>query len=78
MHGQITGENLQSPRLEKDIRLLRDWIECLALGGEKSYGYDGIGRNTFVKARTTAAIAKVNYAFGTVREFKQWLDANTS
>lgn len=77
MHGQITGQNLQSPQLEKDVRLLRGWIEMLAAGAERNFGYDGIARNTFIKAKSTIAISKIKYPFATVQEFKQWLNENT-
>jgi hypothetical protein len=74
MHGQITGQNLQSPQLEKDIQLLRDWIAALAVGAEEALGYDGIARNTFIKAKSVPAIAKITYPFTTVDRFRMWLD----
>jgi hypothetical protein len=76
LHGQITGENLQSPQLEKDIKLLRKWIEDLAEGGVNSFGYDGIARNTFRKAKAVSAIASIQYPFSTVDAFKKWLRKN--
>lgn len=74
MHGQITGENLQSPQLERDIQLLRDWIAMLAVGAQKALGYDGIARNTFIKAKSGPSISKIQYPFTTVDEFEAWLE----
>jgi hypothetical protein len=76
LHGQITGENLQSPQLEKDIKLLRNWIKDLAEGGVNSFGYDGIARNTFRKAKEVSAFAGIQYPFSTVATFKKWLRKN--
>jgi hypothetical protein len=76
LHGQITGENLQSPQLEKDINLLRKWIEDLAKAGLNAFGYDGIARNAFRKAKEFPAIAKIQYPFSTVDGFQKWLRKN--
>jgi hypothetical protein len=76
MHGQITGENLQSPQLEKDVRLLRDWIQALADGAQNALGYDGIARNTFLKAKSGKALPSIAYPFSSVPDFKKWLDRN--
>ncbi len=78
MHGQITGQNLQSPQLERDVKLLRDWIQAVAIGAQKAFGYDGVARNTFIKAKSVPAIAKIKYPFSTVSEFKAWLDKNAT
>jgi hypothetical protein len=73
LHGQITGQKLDSRQLEKDIGLLRTWIERLASAAQARFGYDGIGRNTFCKASTAPAIPGVKYPFATVNGFKKWL-----
>jgi hypothetical protein len=73
LHGQITGQKLHSRQLEKDIGLLRNWIERLASAAQARLGYDGIGRNTFRKASTAPAIAGAKYPFATVEGFKKWL-----
>lgn len=73
LHGQITGQNLTSRQLEADIRFLRHWIERLAAAAHASLSYDGIGRNTFRKAKASAANAGGGYPFSTVQGFGKWL-----
>lgn len=73
LHGQITGQNLKSRQLEGDITLLRNWIERLDAAATRHLGYDGIGRNTFHKAKANPTNSAVKYPFSTVEGFRRWL-----
>jgi len=73
MHGQITGKNIKSPRIERDVRLIVDWITALAAGADRTLGYDGLRRNTYHAAKATKLIAVEAYPFKTAEEFAQWL-----
>lgn len=73
LHGQITGKGLTRRQLEKDISLLRQWISLLAASGQRAFGYDGVGRNTFRKAKAMLPAPNRQYPFSTVQEFRQWL-----
>jgi hypothetical protein len=73
MHGQITGQKIRSSQLEKDVMLLINWVSCLADGAETAFGYDGLSRNTFRKAKSVAKINVSKYPFGNVSEFKSWI-----
>jgi hypothetical protein len=73
LHGQVTGQNRTRRQLESDIRVLRQWIETVAQGCDQTIGYDGVGRNTFRRAKTHATPAVVTYPFTTAVGFKKWL-----
>jgi hypothetical protein len=75
MHGQITGQKISSRQLERDVILLIDWINCLADAAEREFGYDGLRRNSFRKAKSVAKINVAKYPFNNVSEFKNWLRA---
>ena len=71
-------ERFKRLELEKETKLLRDWIEMLAHGGEAEVGYNGVGPNTFEKAKATSRAIKTDYPFQNVGEFKQWLKENAA
>ena len=73
MHGQISGDNITSRRIERDIFYLIDWIETLAVAVESEFGYDGIRRNTDRSAKSSPRIAVANYPFNDVLGFGSWL-----
>ena len=63
MHGQITGQNIKSPQLERDVLWIVEWVGCLAAAAESAFGYDGIKRNTYSVARAASKIAVAKYPF---------------
>jgi hypothetical protein len=73
MHGQITGQKVQSRQLERDVKHIVDWIALLAAGAEAEFGYDGLGRNTFKKAKGAVRQAVAEYPFAAATEFRAWL-----
>jgi len=73
LHGQITGLNLTSRKLETDVTLLRQWVIIVAESCLATIGYDGVGRNTFRKARDATRFVVPNYPFTTVGTFDTWL-----
>lgn len=73
MHGQNTGKRLSSPVLERDVLHLVDWISSLALAAERSFGYDGLKRNTYSVAKSATAAHLREYPFSTMAELEQWL-----
>lgn len=73
LHGQNTGENIQSATLERDVVLLVDWISSLANASLAAFGYDGLKRNTFSAAKAASLAAKKPYPFSTPSELKDWL-----
>jgi hypothetical protein len=73
MHGQITGQNITSRQIERDISYLIDRIETLAMAADSEFGYDGIRPNTYRSAKSSARIAVANYPFNDALEFKGWL-----
>ncbi len=74
MHGQITGENISSNQIEKDVLVLVNWISLLAAGAQSRFGYDGIQRNTFRAAKAASNIAVSSFPFSNSTEFKTWLE----
>jgi hypothetical protein len=74
MHGQITGENVSSNQIEKDVLVLINWISSLAAGAQNTFGYDGIQRNTFRAAKAASGIAVSSFPFANSAEFKTWLE----
>jgi hypothetical protein len=75
MHGQITGQNIKSPQLERDVLWIVEWVGCLATAADGTFGYDGLKRNTYSVARSTSKIAVGKYPFTTAAELKTWLSA---
>jgi hypothetical protein len=77
MHGQITGQGIKSPQLERDVLWIIEWVGCLAAAAESTFGYDGLKRNTYSVARSTSKIPVSKYPFTTTAELKTWLSALT-
>jgi hypothetical protein len=73
IHGQITGQGLTSQQLERDVRWIVEWVGALAVAADDTFGYDGLRRNTYRRAKKVAKIAVANYPFGTPMEFEDWL-----
>ncbi len=73
MHGQITGQGLTSVKIERDVIFIINWIATLADKANAAYGYDGLRRNTYVAAKSSANIHVKNYPFETTSELKEWL-----
>ena len=73
IHGQITGQGIKSPQLERDVLWIVDWIACLATAAENIFGYDGLQRNTYRVAKSTSNIAESKFPFTTPVELKKWL-----
>ena len=74
MHGQITGQRVSSPQIEKDVRLLVRWVGVLGDAAHAELGYDGIARNTYSRAQTTSHLNTAGYPFGSASEFKEWIN----
>jgi len=77
MHGQITGQGIKSPQLERDVLWIVDWVGSLASAAENAFGYDGLKRNTYTVARSTSTIAVGKYPFTTPAELETWLSELT-
>jgi hypothetical protein len=77
MHGQITGQIIKSPQLERDVLWVVEWVSCLAAAAENRFGYDGLKRNTYRAAKATTRIAVAEYPFQTSAELKLWLSGLT-
>lgn len=73
MHGQHTGQNIQSAQLEKDVIYLINWISSLAQAADGAFGYDGLRRKTYVAAKTSANVPVQQYPFSNPTELKKWL-----
>jgi len=73
MHGQVTGKSIPSHQLEKDVKHIVSWVAALAEGSQVAYGYDGLRRNTYISAKSSAQIAVEKYPFTTPAELKKWL-----
>ena len=73
MHGQNTGKNIKSPTLERDVMYLVEWISLLAEAANRSFGYDGLKRNTFSAAKKSTRMVVQTYPFSTPSELKAWL-----
>jgi len=59
MHGQVTGQGITSNQLEKDVVLLIAWISAVAEAANSTFGYDGLRRNTYFEAKTSAKVGSV-------------------
>ena len=73
MHGQATGQSIQSVQLERDVKHLIAWIEALAVGTDAEFGYNGLRRNTFREAKAGPSIAVAKFPFTTNADFATWL-----
>jgi hypothetical protein len=73
MHGQMTGQSIQSPQIEADVILVIEWISRVADAAYKAYGYDGLTRNTKRAAKTVNKINLAQFPFSTAQEFESWL-----
>ncbi|SRR6266436_7734910 len=77
IHGQITGQGIKSPQLERDVLWIVEWVGCLAIGAESTFHYDGLKRNTYRVARSASKIVVSKYPFTTPAELKTWLSGLT-
>jgi hypothetical protein len=73
MHGQHTGQRIQSAQLEKDVIHIINWISSLAETADSEYGYDGLKRKTYVAAKSSGKINVNKYPFSNSTELKTWL-----
>jgi hypothetical protein len=78
IHGQITGQNITSRQLERDVLWIVEWISALADAGVKQFGYDGLQRRTYRSAKDTAGIVVSQYPFDSPVELKKWLSGLSS
>ena len=75
VHGLNTGERIGTPQLERDVGWIVEWVSSLAKGAHDAFGYDGLKRNTFHRAKASRKIAIAQYPFSTPQDFKNWLSA---
>lgn len=73
MHGQLTGKGIKSRQLERDVIHIISWISAVAQASDAAFGYDGLRRNTYVAAKTSASLHVQNYPFSSPAELKAWL-----
>jgi len=73
MHGQHTGQNIQSAQLENDVIHIVRWISSLADAAEAEYGYDGLKRRTYIAAKNSSKVSIQDYPFSNPTELKRWL-----
>jgi hypothetical protein len=78
IHGQITGQNITSWQLERDVLWIVDWVSALADAAVKQFGYDGLQRKTYRSAKSTAGIVVSQYPFDSPAELKKWLSSLSS
>lgn len=72
-HGMVTGKNVDSRTLEKDVIILISWITKLAVGAKTAIDYDGLVRNTFQISKSSPSVAVLNWPFDSVVTFEEWL-----
>lgn len=72
MHGQISGQSIQSRQLERDVLWIIDWMGSLAEGADKEFGYDGLRRDTFFNAKQ-ASVVVAKFPFTDAATFEKWL-----
>jgi hypothetical protein len=72
MHGQHTGQGVQSTQLERDVIYIINWISSLAEAADAAYGYDGLKRGTYKAAKNSSKL-NIRYPFSNPAELKQWL-----
>lgn len=73
IHGQLTGKAITSQQLEQDVIYIIKWISALAVEADQAFGYDGLRRNTYIAAKSTANIQVKKYPFTKPNELKIWL-----
>lgn len=73
IHGQISGQNIQSAQIERDVKYLVAWISSLADGAFTKLGYDGLMRNTYTAAKGAKRVDVAEYPFSSPTEFESWL-----
>lgn len=76
MHGQISGQSIQSAQLERDIGWIIKWMTALADGADEAFGYDGLRRNTFTNAKKANVVVQ-KFPFKDGKTFDKWLRAQT-
>jgi hypothetical protein len=74
VHGQITGQDIQTAQIERDVGYVIEWVATLASAAEAEFGYDGIRRNTFITAKAVTKVAVKAYPFDSPAEFEAWLN----
>ena len=77
MHGQHTGQSINSAQLERDVLHVINWISALAQAADATFGYDGLKRKTYVAAKSNANLHVQNYPFSSPSELKTWLSTLT-
>jgi hypothetical protein len=73
MHGQLTGQKIQSPQIERDVIVIVGWISAMASAADTAFGYDGLKRNTYKLAKSCPTVHVQNFPFTTPEELKAWL-----
>lgn len=73
MHGQLTGQKIQSPQIEKDVIFIVDWVSAVANAANAEFGYDGLKRNTYKIAKSCPTVHVQNFPFTSTDELKAWL-----
>lgn len=73
MHGQLTGQSINSAQLERDVIHIINWMSALAETANDAYGYDGLKRGAYRIAKSTAKIPVQKYPFANVKQFEAWL-----
>jgi len=73
MHGQHTGQGIQSAQLERDVIHIIDWMSALAEASESEFGYDGLKRGAYRIAKASANLSVQEYPFSSASELKEWL-----
>lgn len=73
MHGQQTGQGIQSAQLERDVIHIINWMSALAEASDSAFGYDGLKRGAYRIAKTSANVPIQKYPFSNTNELKNWL-----
>jgi hypothetical protein len=71
-HGQSSGLNLTTVQLLADVDRLAAWMSALGKGAQAVIGYDGIGRDSFVHAKSTTTRLQT-FPFQTIPELVAWI-----
>ena len=78
IHGQVTGQNITSRQLERDVLWIVEWVSALADAADERFGYDGLQRKTYRSAKGTAGIVISQYPFDSPEGLKKWLSSLSS
>jgi hypothetical protein len=73
IHGQVSGQNISTRNLERDVAYLIEWIGLLAHGAEHEFGYNGLRRNTYSRAKNASDFVGAAWSFRTPAELAEWL-----